>query len=78
MNKIFRSLFFIIYMYIYYFKNLSAVSASSIEASLAQSLTFSKSFRLFSTVVSLLVVPFGRLLCHFGDLGGIILGVISG
>ena len=54
------------------------MSASSIEASLTQSLTFSKSFGLFSAVISLLVVPFGRLLCNFGDLVSVILGVISG
>lgn len=54
------------------------MSTSSVETSLTQSLTFSKSFGLFSTVVSLLVVSFGSLLCNFGDLGGIIMVVISG
>lgn len=54
------------------------MSTSSIEASLTESLTFPESFGLFSTIVSLLVVPFGGLLCNFWDFGSVTLRVMNG
>ena len=53
------------------------MAASSIEASLTQVITFSECFGMFSTIVSLLVVSFGRLLCNFGIIG-VVVWVVSG